>query len=106
MKTNSVPAVIMLTAGLIDCIISICYHLTLGEFLKQLLIVLIIFYLIGCVVKIIIDCNFKEMEVTQEEAAEEEENPKTESDEAEMEKDMEEEGNKPGENDLNNEDSE
>lgn len=61
MKTNWVPAVIMLMAGLIDCIISIYYHLSLWQFTKQLLLVLIIFYVIGCVVKIVLDCNFKEM---------------------------------------------
>ena len=38
MKTNSVPAVIMLTAGLIDCIVSIYQRLSLFDFTKQLLI--------------------------------------------------------------------
>jgi hypothetical protein len=61
-KTKSLPAIIMLAAGLIDCIFSIYYHLSLWEFTRQLLLVLIIFYLIGCVVAIVIDINFKAME--------------------------------------------
>lgn len=61
MKTNGVPAVIMLTAGLVDCILSIYCRLSLWRFTWQLLLVLVIFYVLGCIVKIIIDCNFKEM---------------------------------------------
>ena len=74
MKTNSVPAVIMLTAGLIDCIVSIYQRLSLFDFTKQLLIVLVIFYLLGCVVKLILDINFPQMDdepETEEEDAEE-----------------------------------
>lgn len=61
MKTNGVPAVIMLTAGLVDCVLSIYCRLSLWRFTWQLLLVLVIFYVLGCIVKIIIDCNFKEM---------------------------------------------
>lgn len=61
MKTNAVPAVIMLTAGLIDCILSFYEHVSLFVFTRRLLIVLVIFYILGCVVKIVLDCNFKEM---------------------------------------------
>ena len=43
MKTNSVPAVIMLTAGLIDCIVSIYQRLSLFDFTKQLLITIMFF---------------------------------------------------------------
>jgi uncharacterized membrane protein len=62
MKTKSLPAVIMLVAGFIDCILAICYHLSLWEFTRQLLLVLVIFYLLGCVVKIVVDVNFKPAE--------------------------------------------
>lgn len=61
MKTNALPAVIMLTAGLIDCVLSIYCRLSLWRFTWQLLLVLVIFYILGCVVKIILDCNFKDM---------------------------------------------
>lgn len=66
MKTNGVPAIVMLTAGLIDCVISIQMHLTLYAFTKQLLLVLVLFYVIGCVVQVILDRNFKDMEDTKE----------------------------------------
>ena len=55
MKTNYVPAIIMLLAGLVDSVISIYYKLDLYSFTKRLLLVLVIFYILGCVVKIILD---------------------------------------------------
>lgn len=101
MKTNAVPAVIMLTAGLIDCICSILCHMPTDRFIRQLLLVLIIFYVIGCVVKIVLDCNFKDM------GAEEEKMQETE-DEAIQEEQTEESAEKvSGENaDSGNADSE
>ncbi len=74
MKTNALPAVIMLTAGLIDCICSILCHMPTDRFIRQLLLVLIIFYVIGCVVKIILDSNFKDMETEEAEKQETKEN--------------------------------
>lgn len=75
MKTKTIPAIIMLTAGLIACIAGIIGHMEVEEFTKMLFIVLIVFYILGCAVKIIIDSNFKEMqeeETTEgKEAAEE-----------------------------------
>lgn len=55
MKTNAVPAVVMLLAGLIDCVVSIYQRLSLFDFTKRLLLVLVVFYLIGCVVKLVLD---------------------------------------------------
>lgn len=86
MKTNGVPAIIMLAAGFIDCVIAILTHMSLWNFTRQLLLVLVLFYVIGCVVKMIIDRNFKDMEDDQngeeteepKEDQEEEENPKEE----------------------------
>ena len=65
MKTNGVPAIIMLAAGFIDCVIAILTHMSLWNFTRQLLLVLVLFYVIGCVVKMIIDRNFKDMEDDQ-----------------------------------------
>lgn len=62
MKTNYIPALIMLAAGLVNCIISIPLKLQLFDFTKRLLIVLVIFYIIGVVIKIILDMNFKTMD--------------------------------------------
>ena len=53
MKTNFVPAIIMLVAGLVDCILAIRERLPLFDFTKQLLLVLVIFYIIGCAVMFI-----------------------------------------------------
>lgn len=67
MKTNYVPAIIMLIAGLIDSVMSIYYRLNLYDFTKRLLLVLVIFYILGIVVKIILDINFpKENELQDE----------------------------------------
>ena len=75
MKTNGVPAIIMLAAGFIDCVIAILTHMSLWNFTRQLLLVLVLFYVIGCVVKMIIDRNFKDMEDDQNgESSEEQEN--------------------------------
>jgi uncharacterized membrane protein YraQ (UPF0718 family) len=71
-KIKNLPAIIMLAAGLIDCIFSIYYHLSLWDFTRQLLLVLVIFYLIGCVVQIVVEINFKSMEETEGEESTEE----------------------------------
>ena len=68
MKTKQVPAIIMLVAGFITCIISIVQHMEFGDFVKTLFIVLICFYILGGIVKIILDKNFApEEKETQEE---------------------------------------
>lgn len=61
MKTKYIPALVMLTAGLIDCLYTMFSGLSLLDFTKRLLIVLIVFYILGVVIKIIIDMNFKNM---------------------------------------------
>ena len=61
MKTKQVPAIVMLTAGFVTCVISIMQHMEFGRFLKILLLVLICFYILGCVVKVILDKNFAPM---------------------------------------------
>ena len=58
MDTKKIPAIIMLTAGLIDAVISIIYQTDLLSFTKRLLFVLVIFYILGIGVKIILDINF------------------------------------------------
>ena len=62
MKTNGRPAIVMLLAGFVDCLIAIRTHMTLGNFTRQLFLVLLIFYVIGCTVKLILDRNMKAME--------------------------------------------
>ncbi len=62
MKTNNVPALVMLTAGFIDCVIAIRMGQSLLPFTRQLLIVLLIFFILGSIVKVILDRNFNDMD--------------------------------------------
>ena len=66
MKTKGIPAVVMLLAGFVTCIIGIVQHMETDVFIKTLLAVLIIFYLLGCIVKLVFDKNFKEMDEPEE----------------------------------------
>lgn len=61
MKTNYLPALIMLCAGFVDCLLAIRNHLGLRNFIIELLAVLVIFYVIGIVIKFVLDKNFKAM---------------------------------------------
>ena len=61
MKTKYIPALVMLLAGLVNCLYTMLSGMSLLDFTKRLLIVLIIFYIMGVVVKIVIDMNFKDL---------------------------------------------
>lgn len=91
MKTKPIPALITLAAGLITCIISFIYQVSIEDFLKSLLLVIVVFYVIGSVVKMIFDKNFpleenevkeqlkKQEEQEKEKAEQEEQNEASES---------------------------
>ena len=82
MKTKSVPAIVMLSAGFVACVAGICAHMEVADFMKMLLIVLIVFYLLGGVVKIVLDRNFAGMndeETTDGTLPQEEEDPEAET---------------------------
>lgn len=90
MKTKPIPAIVMLVAGLVVCIAGMVGHMETGRFVKMLLVVLIVFYIIGGIVKLLIDKNFKDMEEettdgeetpAEAEEKEEKEEPEQESDE-------------------------
>lgn len=82
MKTKQVPAIVMLVAGFMTCIVSIFQGLEADKFLKILLIVLVSFYILGGVIKIILDQSF--IEAKKKEASEEtEEDAKDNEQEAE-----------------------
>lgn len=55
MKTKDVPAIIMLLAGCIYCLFGILYQIPLTDFLKNLLLVLVIFWILGGIIKMILD---------------------------------------------------
>ena len=73
MKTKPIPAIVMLSAGFVTCIIAIYTHMELMAF-TSLLLVLIVFYILGGIVKIILDKNFAQMKEEEEETADTEEN--------------------------------
>lgn len=62
MNTRPVPAIIMLTAGLVTCIVGIVQHFSFGMFTKTLLLVLVGFYLLGCIAKFALDKGFRIMQ--------------------------------------------
>ena len=88
MKTKQVPAIVMLTAGFVTCVISIMQHMEFGRFLKILLLVLICFYILGCVAKVILDNNFAPIQEEEEEQEQTEEGEET-ADGTEAAEDME-----------------
>ena len=81
MKTKSVPAIVMLSAGFVACVAGICAHMEVADFMKMLLIVLIVFYLLGGVVKIVLDRNFAGMNDEDGTLPQEEEDPEAEENE-------------------------
>lgn len=87
MKTKQIPVIIMLIAGLVMSIAGVINRIEAVEFLKTLVIVLILFYVLGCIAKLILDKNFKEEGTeAREEAVEEEMEEKTLEESTEEEK--------------------
>ena len=76
MKTKSIPAILMLLAGAIACVLGFIYHYETTQFFTMVLTVLIVFYVLGCIVKIIIDKNFPVEEAEKADTAEETEETK------------------------------
>lgn len=81
MKTKDVPAIIMLLAGGVYCLFGILYKIPLVEFLMHLLIILLIFWIFGGIVKMVLDRFMGEIVVKKEE--EDSENSKREGSEEE-----------------------
>ena len=55
MKTNGVSAIIMLLAGGVYCLLGIFYQMPLMDFLVQLLLVLLVFWILGGIVRMVLD---------------------------------------------------
>lgn len=89
MKTKPIPAIIMLVAGFVACIAGMNAHMEVADFLKMLLIVLIVFYVLGCIVKQIVDKNF--MEIEEDETTDGEETEGEDESEADEETESDEE---------------
>lgn len=67
MNTKPVPAIIMLIAGLVACIVSFMQQLSFGSFVRTELLVLVLFYILGCIVRLILDRGFYVMQDPLEE---------------------------------------
>ena len=73
MKTKEIPAMVMLLAGGVYCLLGIYYQIPLMEFSVQLLIVLLIFWIFGGIVRMFLDKYMGEIEDKTEENEEENE---------------------------------
>ena len=76
MNTKSIPAFIMLLGGAVACILGILNRYETIHFVTMLFIVLVVFYFMGCIVKIVIDKNFQGMDKQVLDAQEETEETK------------------------------
>ncbi len=61
MKTRPIPAIIMLIAGFIACLLGIFQHLDMEMFVKTVLFSMIVFLVIGQGVRIILERNMGKM---------------------------------------------
>lgn len=61
MKTKDLPAIVMLLAGGVYCVIGIRYQIPLMQFTLQLLMILILFWILGGIVRMVLDKFMVEM---------------------------------------------
>lgn len=71
MQTKHVPALVTLLAGAVAALLMLIWHVEFFPFTRNLLIVLIVFYILGQIIRLILDRNFPMM--TEEENVEGEE---------------------------------
>ena len=62
MKTKPIPAIVMLTAGLVLCIMSVIYDYGFSFLVRTLVWVLIGFYILGYIIKIVLDMNMNKLD--------------------------------------------
>lgn len=72
MNTKIIPAILSLLAGIVALIVTYIRKATLIEILTTLFIVLLSFYIFGCIIKAIMDKYVAEKEETEEEGEGEE----------------------------------
>lgn len=80
MKTKEIPAIVMLLAGGVYCLLGIYYQIPLMDFSVQLLIVLLVFWMFGGIVRMFLDKNMGEIEDKAKEEEEETEEGASEED--------------------------
>ena len=71
-RAKNIAPLIMLCAGAVTALLGLIYKLPFGDFLRNLAIALVVFYILGCVVQEIVERNFKEEEQEAKEGVSEE----------------------------------
>lgn len=66
MNTRQLPPVLALVAGFMTCVMSFVQRVDMTVFAKRFIVVTIIFFIIGVVLKIVIDINFKSIAEDEE----------------------------------------
>jgi len=90
MEGKNIPPIITLTAALISCSFCIVKKASLYTTLKMVLLVMVIFYIIGCIArKIIVKINNDAEEAALQKQKEEQERAAKELEEAELKKEEE-----------------
>ena len=62
MNTKPVPVIITLSAALLSCVVSIIQRVEFSVFVSRLLVVVLIFLVMGTIIKMILDYSFKTLE--------------------------------------------
>ena len=62
MKTKQIPAIVMLTAAFAMCIISYVNDFSLSLFIRSMFFVMIGFFVLGYVIKFILDINISQLD--------------------------------------------
>ena len=91
-NTRPVPILITLAAAGISCVVSIMKQLSFADFVLRLLITVIIFGILGCLVRVFLDMGFKVDKKEEEKKAseaEDEEAGESEDDSEEKSEDEE-----------------
>lgn len=65
MKTKTIPAIVMLVAGFAVCIISFVNNFSFSLFIRTLFFALIGFYVLGYIIKIVLDINMRKLDDEQ-----------------------------------------
>ena len=66
MKFRNLPSIIALVSGLLVCIITLMYQYPVEQVLWILVMVMVIFYLIGLVLRKILNKTFEEQSISDE----------------------------------------
>ncbi len=88
MNTKPIPIIITLAAAFISCLMSIFQGKDFSVFVYRLLIVVVVFLVLGTIIKMILDYSFKTLDEGEEASESEEDEPghgQSDVDEAEQE---------------------